>query len=409
VNATDSDAGSLSLTRDDVATRAGVSTSDVTELIDAAVLRPSDDGGLTSADVRRVGIVQAMLRAGLPLASLSEAFRQGLLSLAFVAGPEYERFPTLSQETFEAASKRIGAPIGLLTIIREATGDGAANPHDRLRDDELEVVGFIELQLRIGFQPNAIERLLRAMSDSLRRIADAEAEWWRSQVLDPGMAAGLDTNQLSGPDFSAEMTRRSEAAMLAIYHGQQSQTWTANVVAGFALVLAGAGLHAAQERNPAICFLDITGYTRLTQERGDRAAADLAETLNRLVKRTSMAHGGRPVKWLGDGVMFHFPDPSGGVLAALEMVDGVREAGLPPAHVGLHAGPIVIQEGDYYGQTVNVAARIGDYARPGEVLVSDAVFEAARKTDGVRFTDIGAVELKGVSGTVQLHAAHGAG
>jgi adenylate cyclase len=91
------------------------------------------------------------------------------------------------------------------------------------------------------------------------------------------------------------------------------------------------------------------------------------------------------------------------------MVDGIADAGLPPAHVGLHAGPIVIQEGDYYGQTVNIAARIGDYARPGEVLVSEAVFEAARKTDGVRFTDIGAVELKGVAGTVQLHAAHGAG
>ena len=89
------------------------------------------------------------------------------------------------------------------------------------------------------------------------------------------------------------------------------------------------------------------------------------------------------------------------------MVDGVVAAGLPPAHVGLHAGPVVMQEGDYFGQTVNVAARIAEYARPGEVLVSETVFEAAQKTDGLRFTDIGAVELKGVSGPVQLRAAHG--
>ena len=70
-------------------------------------------------------------------------------------------------------------------------------------------------------------------------------------------------------------------------------------------------------------FLDITGYTRLTQEWGDEAAADMAGQLSRLVQRTLVQHGGRAVKWLGDGVMFHFPNPGPGVVAALDMVDGV--------------------------------------------------------------------------------------
>jgi adenylate cyclase len=83
----------------------------------------------------------------------------------------------------------------------------------------------------------------------------------------------------------------------------------------------------------------------------------------------------------------------------------VTDAGLPPAHVGLHAGPFVFQEGDYYGQTVNMAARIGEYARPGEVLVSQEVVDASKDT-GVSFREIGPVELKGVSGVVTLHAAH---
>ena len=99
--------------------------------------------------------------------------------------------------------------------------------------------------------------------------------------------------------------------------------------------------------------------------------------LARVVQRTSVRHGGRPVKWLGDGVMLHFPNPGRGVVAALEMVDGVAEAGLPPAHVGLHAGPVIFQEGDYYGQTVNLASRIADYAQAGEVIVSQAVVDAA--------------------------------
>ena len=121
-------------------------------------------------------------------------------------------------------------------------------------------------------------------------------------------------------------------------------------------------------------------------------------------QRTSVKYGGRPVKWLGDGVMFHFPNPGPGVVAALEMVEGVAEAGLPPAHVGLHAGPVIFQEGDYYGQTVNVASRIAEYARPGEVLVSQEVVDASGGTE-VAFREIGPVELKGVGGAMRLHAA----
>jgi len=92
------------------------------------------------------------------------------------------------------------------------------------------------------------------------------------------------------------------------------------------------------------------------------------------------------------------------------MVDGVVSSGLPPAHVGLHAGPVLFQEGDYFGTTVNVASRIADYARPGEVLVSQDVVDATDGSSvGATFTEIGPVELKGVSGVMRLHAAHRAG
>jgi adenylate cyclase len=147
------------------------------------------------------------------------------------------------------------------------------------------------------------------------------------------------------------------------------------------------------ERPPAVCFLDLAGYTRLTEQRGDEAAADLAARLAGLVRRSAQQHGGTPVKWLGDGVMFHFREPGAAVLAAVDMVAVVGRQGLPPAHVGIHAGSVVFQEGDYFGRTVNLAARIGEYARPGEVLVSREVVDAA---DGgpVTFTEIGPVELK---------------
>jgi adenylate cyclase len=164
-------------------------------------------------------------------------------------------------------------------------------------------------------------------------------------------------------------------------------------------------LVVTQVARPRLVRGTITGYTRLTQERGDEAAADLAATLARLVQRGSVQYDSKPIKWLGDGVMFHFRDPGPGVRAALEMVDGLAAAGLPPAHVGLHTGPVLFQQGDYFGQTVNLSARIADYARPGEVLVSEAVADASQEK-GIAFVDIGPVELKGVSEMTHLLRAH---
>src|SRR5262249_8006629 len=188
-------------------------------------------------------------------------------------------------------------------------------------------------------------------------------------------------------------------AVLGVYHGQQSNAWLKNLFEGFETQLAKAGIRTTSASPPAICFLDLTGYTRLTDQRGDAAAADLAATLSRLVQQASAPYGGKPVKWLGDGVMFWFREPGQGVAAALDMVDGARGAGLPPAHVGLHAGPVLFQEGDYFGRTVNLAARIADYARQGEVLVSQGVVETS-KAAGVAFDEIGPVHLKARSETI---------
>jgi class 3 adenylate cyclase len=394
---------------DEAAARAGVDGDFVRDLIRLGILRRSD-GELTASDVRRIGLIRSLRDSGLPLEGLAEGFARGLLSIDFVDRPEYDRFGQLSGETFDAVARRSGVPLHLLRVVRETTGFGPATPDGFMREDELRVVPFLELQVRLGFDSVAIERLLRAMGDNTRRIAEAEAEWWRSQVTEPRLESGQSGSDVGDPEGAQALSPAAQEALLAIFSAQQAQTWTANILASFRYILAGAGLPAAPERPPAICFLDITGYTRLTEERGDRAAAELAEQLARLVKRSALEHGGRPVKWLGDGVMCYFANPAEGVVAALEMVEGIASHELPPAHVGLHAGPVVTQEGDYYGQTVNMAARIADYARPGEVLVSRSVVDAsAGAAPHAAFTAISGVELKGVAGAVELYVATRAG
>ena len=142
------------------------------------------------------------------------------------------------------------------------------------------------------------------------------------------------------------------------------------VVEAVEVTLEKAGLHHTVAESPAMCFLDLSGYTRLTEERGDEAAAEIAATLGRLVQRSAYDHGGRPVKWLGDGVMLYFARPDGAVISALELADSVPAARLPPPHTGIDSGPVIFQDGDYFGRSVNVAARIAAYAAAGQVLVA---------------------------------------
>jgi adenylate cyclase len=391
----------------EAAQRAGVDEAFVGRLIGLGVVEARPSRRLTPADVRRVQLSNTLETAGIPLDGVAAMMRRGELSMDFLETPTYERFSSLSDLTFAALAERTGIPIDLLLVVREATGSAVPQPTDFVREDELQIVPFLELQLKLGFRPPAIERLLRVTGDSLRRIAAQEADWWMGEVMGPRMAQGMSMSEASNSTepFNEELTSRAETALLATWHAQQSYAWTSNIISGLEQTLVEAGLYTKLERPPAMCFLDITGYTRLTQERGDEAAAEMAGQLSRLVQKTSVRYAGKPVKWLGDGVMFYFSDPGPGVVAALDMLEGVADAGLPPAHVGLHAGPVLFQEGDYFGQTVNVASRIAEYARPGEVLVSQAVVDACREADAT-FTAIGPVELKGVTGAIELLAAH---
>ena len=394
-------------TTEGLAERAGVDVEYVDRLATLGILKPSEDGSYMEGDARRVAIVRALQQAGSQLDGIASAVRSGDVSLDRFDDPLYDVFATLESETFGELAHRTGLPLGLLTVIREALGSARPGPDDRVRSDELRVVPLIELQLKHGYREVAIERWLRATGDALRRVAETEAADWVTAIRQPLVRQGKDPAEIGAltASLTTETIQLIERAILAIHLGQLSSVWMQGIVEGTERELAGAGLTSRAEHPPAICFLDLTGYTRLTEERGDQAAAGLAEDLVRTVQRTAVDHGGKVVKWLGDGVMFRFPEPGRGVLAALEMVAHVDDVGPLPAHVGLHAGPVLFQQGDYFGRTVNAASRIADYARPGEVLVSQEVADACTEA-GVAFDEVGPVDLKGFSGALHLYVAH---
>ncbi len=118
-------------------------------------------------------------------------------------------------------------------------------------------------------------------------------------------------------------------------------------------------------------FADLVGWTALVLERGDDHGAEVAIGF-RQCARTLLGPGGEEVKSLGDGVMLRLDDPRSALDLGLRLVEEFPV----PARVGIHTGPAVERDGDWYGTTVNVAARLCGAAGGGEVLVSEATLQA---------------------------------
>jgi adenylate cyclase len=385
---------------------AGVTAAEVERLVDLGVLVARDGTGpFLETDVPKVRLAAACEQAGLPMAGIAAAIRAGRLSFTFLEAAPFRRWAVRSGRTYRQVSQDTGIPLETLGAVLESMGFARVGPDEPMREDELAVVPLLRLGLASGiFDPAWLARLGRAHVEGLRLIVTAWGEAYQARFEGTLLASSGDqpTAMTRAAQLGVAFEPLADPVLLAIYRRQQELHWTEGLVERIENELEAAGVLGRRSgRVPAMCFLDLTGYTRLTEERGDVAAAGLAETLALLVGRSAREHGGVPVKWLGDGVMVHYREPAGAVRSALQLVEEVPAAGLPPAHVGVAAGPVVVQSGDYFGRTVNLAARIAAQAGAGQVLVSQRVAEAA-PPGGVVFTDAGEVELKGFAHPVRL-------
>ncbi len=143
-------------------------------------------------------------------------------------------------------------------------------------------------------------------------------------------------------------------------------------------------------------FTDLVGFTALTATEGDDRAAEVALDFYRRVRSLLPEHSAEEVKTIGDGIMIRCDEPALAVKLGLRIVTELAEVeGFPPVRVGMHTGAAVERDGDWYGATVNVAARLCAAAGGGEVLVSDSVMEEISEDDHLEFENIGQVKLKG--------------
>jgi adenylate cyclase len=395
---------------EELAGQSGSTVEDLARLTELGIIPAGSHGAFSPEDVSRVRLAFALGREGIGLERLAKAIAEGTFSLQWFHGMLPPPIPLLP-ETFGEVVDSVGLGFELADRLYSLFGLATPPVDSPVREDDAQLLETGGETLAIlGGDSEKLVAAARYFGDNLRRIAASQVAFFSQEVLEPLLASGQPMEfVIRTADQVADNVVPAGKRLVSWLHARQFE---AHIVQSFVQLAEGAlhaaGLEPAQTGVvPAIAFLDLQGYTRLTEDAGDEAATRLAIDLEELVARTAQPMGGRPVKFLGDGVMFHFPDAAHTVACGLALVERATQLGLPAARVGAHAGPVVFRDGDYFGGTVNVAARICDYARPKEVLVSDTVRTASGGRDlPFLFEDIGPIQLKGVREPVRLSVAY---
>jgi adenylate cyclase len=393
-------------TVDEVAERAGTTSEHIALLAKVGILEPDEDGTYPRRDVLRARFVMGLDAMGIDANAVADALASGDLTLGYVEIGG--RRPPRSDQTFAELSDEIDVPFLMLERIYVAFGLPRPAPDEYVREEDLPLMRFIPVLVGAGLSEGDVLRLARVWGDSARRVAQFQSHYLHHSIEEPFRRRGLRDNaafEAALREVGVRSGRSGEDLLGWLYRRHSEVFETEHLFDHVETALEDAGVHRREPRQVEACaFADLSGYTRLTEESGDDEAARVSLKLAELVNEIASRHRGSVVKMLGDGVHFHFKHPSDAVMASLEIVDRVQPAGLPPAHVGVNAGPMIYDEGDYFGRTVNIAARIASQAGPAQVFVGEDVLRHI-SPHGFRVVEVGAFELKGIAKPLMLYEA----
>ncbi len=229
-------------------------------------------------------------------------------------------------------------------------------------------------------------------------IADAEVRLVHLYVHEPLMRDGVPNTKIAAAlDRLLSDLLPVASPILDLLHQQFLQHFIEQDVVGH-LEQEGAAEARLGEMHVAIAFADLAGFTRLTEQEGDLEAVNVVERFFEQVEAT-LPDDARVIKTIGDEVMVVGSDPGALMEWAVAFQHERDERPLP--RIGVHCGPAIFRDGDYYGTEINRAARIVTRGAGGEVVVTDTLRDAA-KLRNFTLHSIGAVRLKGFDAPEEL-------
>jgi adenylate cyclase len=355
--------------------------------------------GLEDRDEReaRLALLKQLHDEGVSLDELRTAVSEERLALLPV-----ERALSLGQATYTLSdvAEKVGLDVDTLLQQRAALGLPVPEPDIVVATDaDVEAAQRTKQLLDMGISRDQALGVIRVIGRATADVAGAVQAMFNEELVRPG-----DTERDMGLRYAAAAKALTptlvEGMGYAVVQHLLENT-RQDVVRAAELRSGNLG---RESRDAAVAFADLVGFTRLGAQVD---AGELGGVAGRLAElaATVAKPPVRLVKTIGDAAMLAAPEPAPLLDATLELVDLADAEGddFPQLRAGVATGPVLVRSGDIYGHTVNLASRITGVARPGSVLVEQAVRDALETQ--YRWSFAGARRLKGIPEAVALHRA----
>ncbi|HET7121600.1 MAG TPA: adenylate cyclase regulatory domain-containing protein [Solirubrobacterales bacterium] len=378
--------------------RSGVPASTLKRWAEEKIV-PVRRGRWTAAAAAQARVVSRMRERGYSLEDLKAAGREGRLAFGFT-----EELFSGSEGTVSVAevAEETGLEPELVERILVILGTPKAR-QGQLGPEDAAAMRHCARVLAAGLPLVAFLQLVRVYAQAMRRIADAEVRLFHLYVHEPLIRDAVPELEMAEEMGELAADILPLAGPLTEYlHQRYLRFFVEQDVVGHMeadnLSVDTAEIELGHVR-VTLCFIDLTGFTRYTEEEGDIEALDVIERFVATVEET-LPREATIVKTIGDEVMVVSPDAASLTEWAVRFLG--RFPRRPQPRVGIHCGDAVYRDGDYFGSQVNLVHRVVNRALAGEVLVTDAVADTIADREGLDLEAIGQVALKGFPEPTEL-------
>lgn len=384
------------LTLSGAAQAVGVSPGTLRRWVAAGVL-PQFEADWTPAAVAQARIVARLRARGHGLVEIRQATESGRLAFGYI---EELIPPAQSVYTIEEAAEIAGLEPELVRRVHTTMGF-TTDALQRISEDDLQLLRYVSAVLAAGLPLVAFLQLMRVYGQAISQIADAEVRLFHLYVHEPLMRDGVPGLEMAEEmeGLTRELLPLASPIMDHMHQRFLQHFVEQDVIGHMESDLGDSDLDLGRLR-VAIAFVDLAGYTQLTEEIGDEEAVSAVERFVDDVTNT-LPDEARIVKTIGDEVMVVGADAG----ALTDWAVGFQQLSTarPLPRIGIHYGATLYRDGDYFGREVNIAARVVARAAGGEVMVTRSVVDQAGSH--LEFALIGEVRLKGFTKPTELFLA----
>jgi class 3 adenylate cyclase len=354
-------------------------------------------------DIERVRLITFVEGRGITAEAIATKIHGDLLAgrLDMLPGPGLPR----TGRSLDHAAHAVGLAPEVVQRLWSALG---LRDQPQIYDEDIEALGRLRVALDAGLPETALTQIIRVFADAAGRIADAESRLFHYYVHERFRSQGLTGAELTtATDTVAEpLIELIEPTLLYFHRKAWERAQRDDLVVHLTEDTTTPG-DVPGDIEATILFVDLSGFTPLTEAMGDPAAASLIERFSHLVRVAASRHHGTVVKQIGDEFMLVFTHPPSAVSCGLAIDHAVSaEPQFPAVRQGAHTGRVLYREGDYIGATVNVAARVAAEADRHQLLITPTLRARANGLENATFAPVGPRTLKGIAATIELFDVH---